>query len=849
MIKLFLFVLLVNGFVLAQSVSLSGRVVDSLTAEPLINVNILVEGKNYGTASNSEGKFRINNLQKGSTTVRFSYVGYKTKFIHLSLLSDTTITVGLAQKAILFQESLVKGKYASIRETPVAFTNIDSKKIQRNLGARFLTDIIRSVPNVFVSEQGGGFADSRLSIRGFDQTSIAVMINGIPINNPENGEIYWSNWGDLSDVVQSIQVQRGLSATPYSVSSIGGVVNIISKSGLASDNFVKIKSVISSDNYKKFLFTFTTPISDNLKLTGMVSRITSNGYADQTWLDAYSYYFSLGWTLKNNLIEIQIMGSPQKHGQRMTPLTMDTWKLRGKRFNSDWGYLNGQPLNLRDNEFHKPSITLNHVWQKNKNFVLSNSLYLSYGYGGGTVPPWSEFSRTEDGLIDFDKEWEFNSNNIDSTYSTELTRSDKALRFTKHIHTWIAFLSSANYKLNNSINLTFGLDGKYYSAENYSTLGNLLGGDYYIGSGNVNQDPDKLLYVGDKVDYDADSYARSLGVFFQAEHNKDALNAYVNLAFAVTGYNRIDHFNYKYSDPKRETGWKQFPTYTIKAGINYNFNDYNNAYFNIGNYSKAPLSMNVYSYTNEPYADVKNEKVISAELGYGYNSEKMYFRLNTFITWWKDKAFNFAYYDPNSFQAYKFNIYGAKALHRGIEGEGKYHFNKNISLDGMLSVSINNWLNDVTGYGHLEALPGVDIPVNAKIGGLYVGGFPMLKMNLGVDFTKQIFKGLIFYFNPKILFNGLHYPHLNISGRNDDSVDLAQPSKIPNYYLINLHLGFDCKVAESFIKNITLGMNIYNLLNKDYMIDAYESISGTPETTTVWLARDRWMDVSLMLGF
>lgn len=108
------------------------------------------------------------------------------------------------------------------------------------------------------------------------------MINGIPINNPENGEVYWSNLGDLSDVVENIQVQRGLSATPYSVSSIGGMVNIISKSGFSNQNSVNIKSVISSENYKKILMSFSTSISDNLKFTGMLSRMTSDGYADQT---------------------------------------------------------------------------------------------------------------------------------------------------------------------------------------------------------------------------------------------------------------------------------------------------------------------------------------------------------------------------------------------------------------------------------------------------------------------------------------------------------------------------------------------------------------------------------------
>ncbi|MEN8194206.1 MAG: TonB-dependent receptor, partial [Bacteroidota bacterium] len=643
---LILFYFIVSAAI--HAISLSGEVVDASTKEPLSNVNIIIVDSNNGTVSNQDGEFSISVQPQASIEIKVSYVGYETKFIHLDLESDTTITIALTHKPILFEETLVKGKHASIRETPVAFSNVNSKEIQQNLGARFLTDITQTLPSVYVSNEGSGFADSRLSIRGFDQTSIAVMINGIPINNPENGEIYWSNWGDLSDVVQTIQVQRGLSATPYSVSSIGGVVNIISNSGFVSQNSLKIKSVMSSENFKKFLVSFSNQYNDNLKFTGMISRITSDGYADQTWLDAYSYYFSLGLNLDKHLLEFQLMGSPQKHGQRMTPMPMDMWNEKGRRFNADWGYLNDKPLNLRDNTFHKPSLTINHVWQINNRLSLSNALYLSYGNGGGTVPPWSEFSRTESGLIDFDKEWDFNSNNIDTAYSTELTRSDKALRFTKHIHKWAAFLASAKYELNDETELTFGIDGKYYTAENYSTLGNLLGGDYYIGSSNVNQDPNKLLYEGDKIDYDADSFTRSIGVFLQAEHNSNVLNAYVNLSLALTEYNRIDYFNYLNTDSRRETGWYSFPSYTVKTGINYNFDNNHNVYVNIGNYSKAPLSMNVYNYSNEIYPDIENEKVISAELGYGYNSKHLHLRLNSFITWWKDKAFNFIHFDPTT---------------------------------------------------------------------------------------------------------------------------------------------------------------------------------------------------------
>ena len=175
---LFILLLLLSNIILPQSVTISGRVVDSLKIDPLLNVNILILGTSIGTFSNEDGVYELNNIAKGYIDIQFSYVGYRTKLFHLQVSADTVLTVELTQEAVLFEESLVKGKQASIRETPVAFTNIGSHEIQQNLGARYLTDILQTVPNIFVSEEGGGFADSRLSIRGFDQTSIAVMING-----------------------------------------------------------------------------------------------------------------------------------------------------------------------------------------------------------------------------------------------------------------------------------------------------------------------------------------------------------------------------------------------------------------------------------------------------------------------------------------------------------------------------------------------------------------------------------------------------------------------------------------------------------------------------------------------
>ena len=72
--------------------------------------------------------------------------------------------------------------------------------------------ILNTTPSVYATQQGGGAGDARINIRGFNQRNIAVMINGVPQNDMENGWVYWSNWDGVGTKAVLIQVQRGLSA-------------------------------------------------------------------------------------------------------------------------------------------------------------------------------------------------------------------------------------------------------------------------------------------------------------------------------------------------------------------------------------------------------------------------------------------------------------------------------------------------------------------------------------------------------------------------------------------------------------------------------------------------------------
>lgn len=847
--KFFLIYLLISLPILGQYFSISGTVKDSLTNETLASANIYLTELNKGAISDDFGRFSLDNIEKGIYTLRISYLGYQTEIVEYNTDSKSELIINLKRTLIPVDLALIEGIYPKFRETPVAFSEINSKDIDNRLGAKTAISILEGLPSTYISQKGGGIGESRLSLRGFDHTNISVMIDGIPINNPENGEVYWSNWSGISDFLQYIHVQRGLGAIPYSTSSIGGSVNFVTLSSHSSKPNINFKTELGSENLIKNSLGFSTSLTKNIIFSGLVSRRTSDGYADQVYSDELTYFLSVGMIFNDHVVQLNLFGSPQKHGQRLTPQTIADWSNYGKRYNADWGYLNDKPLNLRDNEFHNPTLSIRHNWQLTNNLMWTNLLSLSHGSGGGTVPPWyPELQRTPDGLINFDREWQINSNNIDSDFHPSLNKSIIALRKGIHKNYWGTFISSLKYNFDD-FTFNFGVDGKLYSAENYNEINNLLGGDYTVWSNNVNQDPSALLTVGDKVDFYADSFTRNIGSFIQTEYNHKNLTAYINFTIATTGYNRIDYFNYLENDPNRETGWKYFTGKNIKAGLNYNLDAFNNLYLNAGNFSRAPLSMNVYDYSNNLYENVKNEKIFSFEVGYGLKNSFSNLTINYFNTIWDNKAFSGSFLNSDSTAIYYYNLFGASAKHTGIEIEGKLSLTEKLILGGMFSYSKNKWTNDVDAYVRPESNPTDEIKYHAYTDGLYVGNYPMTTGSLYFLFSEKFHNDIIFYFNPVWNYYGRYYADFNPESRVYLKDKNVQPWKIPIYYNFDIHTGLDIKKEFLFIKTVKLSFNIFNIMNDEYIIEATDGLNHNSESAEVWYGRERWWSASLSIGF
>ena len=167
---------------------------------------------------------------------------------------------------------------AKERETPIAVSTISPAEISLKVGNLEFVEVMNNTPGVYATKQGGGYGDSRLSLRGFDQRNTSFLINGQPVNDMENGWVYWSNWQGLSDVASGIQIQRGLGASRLAVPSVGGTVSIFTKAAELKEGVRSLSPQVTTDILKLQHLT----IQVRMKQVGLLQFLFRVGWVTVT---------------------------------------------------------------------------------------------------------------------------------------------------------------------------------------------------------------------------------------------------------------------------------------------------------------------------------------------------------------------------------------------------------------------------------------------------------------------------------------------------------------------------------------------------------------------------------------
>ncbi len=798
---------------------------------------------------------------------------------------ETQDTVKSKSKDI--EEVILQGvtDIAKDRKTPVAASTIKAAQIIERLGNQELTEILNTTPSVYATKSGGGFGDGGITMRGFESRNIAVMVNGMPVNDMEGGSVYYSNWTGLADVTSFVQTQRGLGSSKLGIASVGGTINFITRSADMRKGGV-VRLGVGNDDYLKTSFAYNTGKTDKgWSSSFLMSRTAGGTYVENTEFEAYAYYFALGWEPnKKHNFQFTLTSSPQWHNQRTFAPTIanyinfnpDKDGTPYRQYNSDFGYktgANGERYAIanRANYYAKPVMMLNWDFNMSEKSKLSTVLYMSNGRGGGTGDLGRVANKSLTGFYDttghFDYDAVFAANQaVNLSNPAAPANSTLIRRASVNSHDWYGILANFQHKLNDNWNFSIGTDDRYYYGYHYQVASDLYGASGYKENKNLNVAPyvvsnvydyKKLSWnpfggstapLTDQIGYSNDGEVLWYSGFAQVEYTKNNLSAFVQGSVSNQSYQRIDNFvidgvtKQQGQTVNRKTGFQNLFGYNVKGGANYNINDNHNVFANIGYYSKQPFMNSVFpSNLQVVNPTLTNEKIFSAEVGYGFRSSKLNANVNLYRTEWKDRwlrrSMQFDTGVPGSptINGYA-EISGITQVHMGVEVDAVYKPFQFLEFQGMLSYGDYQYRGNASGSTFDDnnnpitiAGAGANSTLyldRVKVGGSSSNSIPQVTASLGT--TVRPVKDLNVYGTWRYV--GKLYSSIDVATFSNIANQERGVLQLPDFDLFDIGASYKIRLKNT-TQYFTIGANVYNLFDTTYIADGATNIFGSDVIT------------------
>ena len=776
---------------------------------------------------------------------------------------------------------------AKERVTPVAVSTITASDVALKVGNLEFPEIMNNTPGVYATKQGGGYGDSRISLRGFSQSNTAFLINGQPVNDMENGWVYWSNWQGLTDVTSSIQIQRGLGASRLAVPSVGGTVSIFTKAAdrRAGGTFAQM---LGNDGYTKTTAVHNSGVNEKGWATSLLLTYwQGDGYINSTKGVGWTYFASVGYSPEdsNHSFNLTMLGAGQWHHQRDVWVSIRDYQNFGtdhkdgidRRWNTNGGTLNGEEYNIRRNFYNKPLATFNWDWDISDNVQLNTSIYASAGRGGGTGPRGSNYfardidmypfrqdlteqfeegkgvaSRFPDGSINFDAIVAHNRSTTSpfNTTAQNLSRYNGKLigansgndyganraimirRASMNSHDWVGAISSLDIRAD-KFRYSLGVDLRSYTGYHYRVLNDLLGLDGYLSVGNKNNAGTII-----ETTVAADPF-RKTGI-------RGPKIDYYNIGIVkwagfngLVEYNNDDKFtsvlqaglssqSYQRVDYFDQVGnpvseVQNSPGGYLKGGANLNLNANNNVFFNAGYISRQPLFDAVFP----GFANNINPDLQNEKITSveaGYGFASSTFKLNANV---------YSTVWGNRFISRGFTLDGGTSgtaqfkdvdvLHQGIELEATYYASPDFRLKGMLSAGDWKYTKDFTSE--------VFDDTNQKVGEgtIYIKDAKVGDAAQFVAYTEAMYRVGDISFDLGYRFVDGLYADYSIVDSAFLEANNAGAVKLPSYGLVDF--GAMARF-DLFGNNASFRVNINNLFDTVYIAESNSNIHATSGSQT-----------------
>lgn len=896
-ITLGLFSLFFPLLVFSQLATIRGQLIDEQTDEPIVGAE--VKSLSNSTFTDFDGKFELQ-VSAAVEEVVLTIVGggYQTLEVPVSVSGRKNITIGT--KRLIPEENL--NVLAAEELIPTVTLSTDD---QNSAGAQSISGILTASRDRFVNTIGFVFGSYRFNFRGYRSEHTSMFLNNIQVNDPESGGVFWSKWGGLNDVLRNRNTDVGLGSNSYSIGGIGGATAIDTRASTQRKQ-TRVSYAISNRSYDhRTMATHSTGmLPSGWAFTISASqRWAQEGYTPGTFYDAYSYFLSVDKKLgDDHLLNLTVFGAPSKRG-RSGAAIQELYDLAGTNYyNSYWGYQEGEKRNSRVSNTHQPMAILRHDWTVGDFTTITTSVAYQGGRYGSSALDWydapdprpnyyrklpsfidneqadavEELLRNSEEArqIDWTSMYNANRNNFQTItdvngiadYNVSGNRSSYIIEDRRYDSEVLSFNNRFESFINDRIALSGGVGYQAYLGDNFKTVKDLLGGDYYLDIDRfaefepgadflfIQNDisrPNRVVREGDIFGYHYQMNIRKANAWLQTNFSLDRFDFFLAASLNNTTFWREGLVqNGKFPESSLgESERLNFLDYQFKGGATYKIDGRNYLVFN-GNYQlQAPFAR--YSFTsprtrNQTVPGLEQVKIRGIEGGYLLKAPYANARVFGYYTTFQDQLFNRSFFLDNAIinddgstsgGFVNYIMTGMDTRHMGLELAAEVEVMSRLRVSAVAAIGEYQYTNRPTAFAYIdnraEPIPPKTVyiknfnisgtPQKAYTFGLHYNGKDFWFANLNFNYFEDVW--IDFYPERRTLTavsNVANPEFTNQVVEQGSSLwrEIIDQERAPGAFTVDFFGGKSWKINDLFIY---LNLGVSNILDKqDFITGGYE---------------------------
>lgn len=603
---------------------------------------------------------------------------------------------------------------------------LSESETESDANTQNVAGILSASRDVFLTNSAFQLSQGGFRYRGYAAENTAILINGISMNDPDNGSVFWSEWGGLNDMFRGRQTTVGLANSTFAFGGLGGGLLFDSRAGHVYKG-LNVGYAITNQRYRhRINASYASGFlkGDWAVAAAFTRRWAEKGYEPGTYYDGYSFFFSVEKLIKtHHSLSLTTFGAPTKSA-RAAYSTHEFQDLANNiYYNPAWGYQNGQIRNANISNNFAPVVILNYEGKLSSfsNLMASVSFQSGYNkYSGfdwyNSQNPAPDYYRNVPSLMDdsitrqqviasytanpdllqiqWDKIYTINRNAYDSVENANGSGETVRGNWSRYVisdrvekSTTGQFNTIINHTINERLSLTAGVSYQFSRSRFYKQLTDLLGGDFFV---NLNQFAERD-YVGNDtaIQYNADKMNAIVktgdiyGYDYYSTLHKGS--AWAQLYFK---FNRVEFFggvtvsdsyfwrtgNFRnglfLDNSKGDSKKINSFNYGLKGGLQIKIDGRNYLYANTMYQTVAPAFNDAFSspqLRNAILPKLTNEKQFGFEAGYIFKSPKISAKATFFYSAIRDAIQNYTYYNDDYNTMVNYSLSGINKRHLGGE--------------------------------------------------------------------------------------------------------------------------------------------------------------------------------------